>query len=162
MKRTLRFFLYPIAVMNVHTQTAAELAAIWDQNHISKIFPSNVRHKDLKNYLEQLKKLGIRVDEVGRSGQNREIYQMEFGKGKTRIFLWSQMHGDEPTATSALLDIFAYLQKNRDKDWVKNLAETLTLRAVPMLNPTARVYQGETRGVDITRDGSTWKVRSRL
>lgn len=147
-------FFISISVMNIHTQTAAELAAIWDQNHISKIFPSNVRHKDLKNYLEQLKKLGVRVDEVGRSGQNREIYQMEFGKGKTRVFLWSQMHGDEPTATSALLDIFAYLQKNRDQDWVKKLAETLTLRAVPMLNPDgAEVYQRRnSQGIDINRD----------
>jgi hypothetical protein len=155
MKRTLLiFFCISIAVMNVHTQTAADLAAIWDESHISKIFPSNVRHKDLRNYLEQLKKLGVRVDEVGRSGQNREIYQMEFGKGKTRVFLWSQMHGDEPTATSALLDIFAYLQKNRDKDWVKKLAETLTLRAVPMLNPDgAEVYQRRNaQGIDINRD----------
>jgi hypothetical protein len=147
-------FCIAIFAMNVYTQTAQDLAAIWDQNHISKIFPSNVRHKDLKIYLEQLKKLGIRVNEVGRSGQNREIYQMEFGKGKTRVFLWSQMHGDEPTATSALLDIFSYLQKNRDKDWVKKLAETLTLRAVPMLNPDgAEVYQRRnSQGIDINRD----------
>src|ERR1041384_4494035 len=103
-----------IAAMTIHTQTAQELAAIWDDNHISKILPSNVRHKDLKNYLEQLKKLGLKVTQVGFSNQTREIYQMEFGTGKTRVFLWSQMHGDEPTATSALIDMFAWLQKNRD------------------------------------------------
>lgn len=147
-------FFISISVMNIHTQTAADLAAIWDQNHITKILPSNVRHKDLKNYLEQLKKLGLRVDEVGRSGQNREIYQVEFGKGKTKVFLWSQMHGDEPTATSALLDILAYLQKNQDKGWVKKLAETLTIRAVPMLNPDgAENYQRRNaQGIDINRD----------
>lgn len=147
-------FLISISVMNIHTQTAADLAAIWDQNHITKIFPSNVRHKDLKNYLEQLKKLGLRVDEVGRSGQNREIYQVEFGKGKTKVFLWSQMHGDEPTATSALFDMLAYLQKNQDKAWVKKLAETLTIRAVPMLNPDgAENYQRRNaQGIDINRD----------
>jgi hypothetical protein len=155
MKRLLLIlFCISIAVMNIHTQTAKDLAEIWDKHHISKIFPSNVRHKDLKNYLEQLKKLGIKIDQVGVSNQNREIYQMEFGTGRIKVFLWSQMHGDEPTATSALLDIFAYLQKNKDKDWVKKIAQTLTIRAVPMLNPDgAEMYQRRnSQGIDINRD----------
>lgn len=143
-----------IAAMNIHAQTPQELAAIWDSHHISKILPSNVWHKDLKNYLEQLKKPGVKVEQVGVSNQNREIYQMEFGTGKTRVFLWSQMHGDEPTATSALIDMFAYLQKNQDKDWVKKIAQTMTIRAVPMLNPDgADAYQRRNaQGIDINRD----------
>jgi hypothetical protein len=155
MKRLLSiFFCISIAVMSIHTQTAADLAEIWDKHHISKIFPSNVRHKDLKNYLEQLKKSGIKVEQVGISNQNREIYQMEFGTGRIKVFLWSQMHGDEPTATSALLDMFAYLQKNRDKDWVKKISDTMTIRAVPMLNPDgADAYQRRNaQGIDINRD----------
>lgn len=143
-----------IAAMNIHTQTAADLAEIWDKNHISKIFPSNVRHKDLKKYLEQLKTLGVKVDQVGFSGQGREIYQMGFGSGRIKVFMWSQMHGDEPTATSALLDMFAYLQKNRDKDWVRKIAQLLTISAVPMLNPDgAEFYQRRnSQGIDINRD----------
>ena len=68
-----------ILLMNIETraQTARDFAEIWENNHISKIFPSNVRHKDLKKYLEQLKSLGLKVDEVGRSFGNREIYQIE-------------------------------------------------------------------------------------
>jgi hypothetical protein len=148
------FFSILIAAMTIYTQTAAQLAAIWDDHHISKILPSNVRHKDLKNYLEQLKKLGVKVQQVGFSNQNREIYQMEFGTGKTRVFLWSQMHGDEPTATSALIDMFAWLQKNRDLEEVKKIAQTLTIRAVPMLNPDgADAYQRRnSQGIDINRD----------
>jgi hypothetical protein len=148
------FFLFFLIGMNVHAQTAQELAAIWDETHITKIFPSNVRHKDLKNYLDKLKKTGLKVEQVGLSNQNREIYQVEFGSGRTRVFLWSQMHGDEPTATSALIDMFAYLQNNRDKDWVRKLAETVTIRAVPMLNPDgAEAYQRRNwQGIDINRD----------
>lgn len=155
MKRLpLVLFVIAFAVMSIHTQTAADLAEIWDKHHISKIFPSNVRHKDLKNYLEQLKKTGIKVEQVGISNQNREIYQMEFGTGRIKVFLWSQMHGDEPTATSALLDMFAYLQKNRDKDSVKKISGAVTIRAVPMLNPDgADAYQRRNaQGIDINRD----------
>src|SRR5438552_16976744 len=119
---------------NVFSQTPDKLAAIWENEHVSKIFPSDVRHKDLQNYLDQLRKLGIPAEEVGRSYAGREIYQMEWVKGPLKIFMWSQMHGDEPTATSALIDTFAFLQKNRRLPWVKKIEEPMTIRAVPLLN----------------------------
>ena len=133
---------------------ATELADIWDKQHITNKFPSDVRHSDLKNYLEQLKKLGLKVDEVGRSGAGREIYQVEFGKGPLKVFMWSQMHGDEPTATSALIDMFAFLQKNRELPSVKRIEEAITIRAVPMLNPDgAELYQRRNlQSIDINRD----------
>lgn len=152
--------LVTLSIFLMHTktysQTPKDLADLWEKKHITNIPPSNVRHKDLKNYLEELKKLEIKVEEVGRSYGNREIYQMEWGKGATRIFLWSQMHGDEPTATSALIDMFAFLQKNRDKGWVRKLEESLTIRAVPMLNPDgAELYQRRNlQYIDINRDAA--------
>jgi murein tripeptide amidase MpaA len=142
------------SLMNVYTQTAVELAELWDKEHVSNKFPSNVRHRDLQIYLEGLKKLGIKVDEVGRSFANREIYQIEWGKGAKRVFLWSQMHGDEPTATSALIDMFTVLHKNREKEWVKKIESEMTIRAVPMLNPDgAELYvRRNLQGIDINRD----------
>jgi len=141
--------------MNINAQTAEEFAAAWERHHVSNILPSNVRHKDLQKYLENLKKLGVKVDEVGRSYAGREIHQIEWGKGATKIFMWSQMHGDEPTATSALVDMFTFLQNNRDKlAWVKKLENSVTIRAVPMLNPDgAELYQRRNlQGIDINRD----------
>ena len=146
--------LFIQSLMNTQAQTPTELVAMWEKEHVTTILPSNVRHKDLQKYLEGLKKLGIKVDEVGRSYANREIYQAEFGKGPLKVFLWSQMHGDEPTATSALIDMFTILQKNRDKDWVKKIESALTIRIVPMLNPDgAELYQRRNlQGIDINRD----------
>ena len=155
MKPALVFsLLIMVYTLQASAQTAAELSEIWDREHVTNILPSNARHKDLVKYLDDLKKLDVRVGEVGRSGQGREIFQIEWGKGPKRVFLWSQMHGDEPTATSALIDMFTYLQKNRDKDWVKAIEQNLTIRAVPMLNPDgAEVYQRRnSQGIDINRD----------
>ncbi len=138
----------------IFAQTGKALAGEWDKQHVSKIFPSDVRHTDLKNSLEQLKKIGLKVGEVGKSFGGREIYQIEFGTGATRVFMWSQMHGDEPTATSALVDMFSYLQKNPDKKWVQEIEKTLTIRAVPMLNPDgAELFQRfNLQDIDINRD----------
>jgi hypothetical protein len=149
-----------VTSMNVYSQTPEKFAAAWDGEHISKIFPSDARHADLKKYLDQLKKLGIKVDQVGLSNANREIYQIEWGRGPLKIFMWSQMHGDEPTATSALIDMFTFLQKHRDKDWVKKISETMTIRAVPMLNPDgAEMYvRRNLQGIDINRDALDLKT----
>jgi hypothetical protein len=137
-------------------QSAKDFAEIWEKHHISNILPSNTRHKDLQKNLAELTGMGLKVEEVGRSYGNREIYQIEWGKGATRVFMWSQMHGDEPTATPALIDMFAYLQKNGDKKWVKKFEETFTIRAVPMLNPDGtELYQRRNlQGIDINRDAT--------
>lgn len=146
--------------MQAFSQTAAELAEIWDKEHLSKIAPSNMRHRDLLPMLDGLKKIDVKVEQVGASYANRSIHQIEFGKGPLKIFMWSQMHGDEPTATSALIDMFTVLQKNRDKDWVKKIESTVTIRAVPMLNPDgAEMYlRRNLQGIDINRDALDLKT----
>ena len=143
-----------VSFIGVHSQDAESLSAAWEAARLTRIFPSDVRHADLKNYISQLASLGVPVKEVGRSNANREIYQIEWGRGPIRVFFWSQMHGDEPTATSALIDMFAFLQNNRDVPWVKKLGDELTIRAVPMLNPDgAEIYQRRNlQGIDINRD----------
>ena len=135
-------------------QPAKSLSKDWEKNRISRISPSNVRHRDLKVYLEELKAMGLAIEEVGRSYADREIYQIEWGTGPKRIFMWSQMHGDEPTATSALVDMFAFLQRNRDLPWVKKLSESMTIRGVPMLNPDGTEFfqRRNLQGIDINRD----------
>ena len=155
MRRLFLLFLMALSLsINMSSQTAENFAADWERGHLSNVFPSDLKHAALKTYLDQLKKLGVSVNEAGRSYANREIYQIEWGKGPLKIFMWSQMHGDEPTATSALIDMFAFLQKNRGMDWVKKIEETLTIRAVPMLNPDgAELFQRRNvQGIDINRD----------
>lgn len=51
----------------------------------------------------------LRLSEAGRSYRNRSIQLMTLGTGERRMLLWSQMHGDEPSATPALLGLADYL-----------------------------------------------------
>jgi hypothetical protein len=135
-------------------QAPRELYSEWKAKRVTTLDPALVRHADLLKYLERVRALGVPVAEVGRSLAGREIYQMEFGRGPLKVFMWSQMHGDEPTATSALIDLFAYLQTNRERPWARRIAEKVTLRGVPMLNPDgAEVWQRRNlQGIDINRD----------
>src|SRR5688500_4981893 len=49
---------------------------------------------------------GARVEVIGQSLLGRDIRAVTYGNGPTRVLLWSQMHGDESTATMALADVF--------------------------------------------------------
>ncbi len=149
-----------IFVMQPTAQIPVEIAEIWDREHVSNKLPSNTRHSDLIKYLENLKNTGVKIEEVGRSFAGREIFQIEWGRGPLRVFMWSQMHGDEPTATPALIDMFTILHNNRDKEWVKQIEEKMTIRAVPMLNPDgAELYiRRNLQGIDINRDAIDLKT----
>ncbi|MFZ4985607.1 MAG: M14 family zinc carboxypeptidase [Blastocatellia bacterium] len=144
----------PMLVPGVGGQTPSEYHTRWGTDHLTRIDPSKVRHRDLLVYLNELKVAGVKVDEVGRSLAGRGIYQLEFGRGPVRVFLWSQMHGDEPTATSALVDLFYYWQTHREEPAVAEMARTLTIRAVPMLNPDGvELFQRRNlQSIDINRD----------
>ncbi len=94
------------------------------------------------------------VTEVGRSMQGRELRTVAFGSGPVKVFLWSQMHGDEATATMALADVLAFLASTESSRLRDRVARELTVTFLPMLNPDgAEVFQRENAaGIDINRD----------
>jgi hypothetical protein len=100
----------------------------------------------------------FRVREIGRSIHGRPIRAITYGTGPTTVLLWSQMHGDESTATMALADLLAWLGDTSDVDRAlrARLAAELTVVMVPMLNPDgAEVFQRENAvGVDVNRDAA--------
>ena len=93
-------------------------------------------------------------ERVGASLEGRSINLITTGTGPFRVLLWSQMHGDEPTATAALFDVFDYFQRHRDDPVVQRILSSLTLYVVPMLNPDGaeRYQRRNAQGIDLNRD----------
>lgn len=89
---------------------------------------------------------------IGKSVLNKPIYSYEIGTGKTRIYLWSQMHGNESTTTKALFDFINVL--NSGSDFAKKLLEEFTFYSIPILNPDgAALYTRENANkIDLNRD----------
>lgn len=96
----------------------------------------------------------LAVADVGQSMQGRELRTVTFGTGPTKVFLWSQMHGDEATATMALADIFAFLVSTQPSSLRDRIRTNLTVTFLPMLNPDgAEIFQRENAvGIDLNRD----------
>ena len=89
---------------------------------------------------------------IGKSVLEKPIYSYEIGLGKTKIFLWSQMHGNESTTTKALFDFLNVLHSG--SQLADELLKTFTFYAIPMLNPDgAFLYTRENANkVDLNRD----------
>ncbi|WP_229203163.1 M14 family zinc carboxypeptidase [Dyadobacter jejuensis] len=98
------------------------------------------------------------ITKVGESFEGRNIQMVRIGTGPKKILLWTQMHGDEPTATMASFDIFNFLERHNDgfDAFRKKILEQTTLYFVPMLNPDgAERYQRRTaQGIDMNRDAA--------
>lgn len=154
LRAALAALLLLLPSLPARAQTPRELFDAWRRERVTTKDPALLRHADLQKHLAALRGAGISVREVGRSVAGREIYEMEFGRGPLKVFMWSQMHGDEPTATTALLDLFSYLHAHRHEGWARLVAERLTLRAVPMLNPDGAEHfqRRNLQGIDINRD----------
>lgn len=133
------------------------LARVWDAEHVSPPLPALLRHAEVARRLEALRSMAsdlFTIEEAGRSVEGRSINLVTIGRGVFPVLLWSQMHGDEPTATSALFDLFEYLRRHRDEPPVARILATLTLHVIPMLNPDGaeRFQRRNAQGIDINRD----------
>ena len=96
----------------------------------------------------------VRVETIGESFLGKSIRLLSVGHGPKSILLWSQMHGDEPSATPALLDLGDYLSRHATDPDVHRILNTFTLRMIPMLNPdgASRYDRRNAQGIDINRD----------
>ena len=97
---------------------------------------------------------GFRVEEVGSSAEGRPLRHVSWGDGDTRVLLWSQMHGDESTASMAIADLFRFLGEHPEHPLVQRLRQGTTLHFLPVMNPdgAARFQRRNAQGIDINRD----------
>jgi zinc carboxypeptidase len=139
-----------------------ELVRVWDAEHVSPAVSPLVDQAEVKTRIEALKaganRAGepalFRVREVGRSVEGREIWDVAFGTGPFVVLMWSQMHGDEASATSALFDLYEYLARHRGESAIRQILAALTVHTVPMLNPDGaeRWQRRNAQSLDLNRD----------
>ncbi|MFI5181683.1 MAG: M14 family zinc carboxypeptidase [Thermoanaerobaculia bacterium] len=147
----------PLSAAPLETFTAPALWEAWPSVRISPADPYTLKHAQVHAAIEVLARdyPGLfTVAAEGRSGEGRSLSVLKLGSGPTGVFLWSQMHGDEPTATGALLDVLNYLGRHRESAAVSRLLSRLTIYLLPMLNPDGaeRTTRRNVQGIDINRD----------
>ncbi len=112
-----------------------------------------VRYVNLDCLSAFYKKLNATIKVIGHSVENRPIHLMTLGQGPAKIFMWSQMHGNESTTTKAVLDLLLFLS-NADREFTETTLTNCTLYIIPMLNPDGaeRYTRENANGIDLNRD----------
>ena len=102
-------------MISTHLQAQEVARQLFDAHETYKeksLTHRRFKHADMVPLLQALAQ-PLSVSQVGESLEKRAIYQVKAGTGTTNVLLWSQMHGDEATATMALFDIFNFLQRKK-------------------------------------------------
>lgn len=89
---------------------------------------------------------------LGNSFEGRPIKMVKIGNGETKVMLWSQMHGDEPTATASIFDLLNFFQ---GKETLANeILNKLSIYFIPVINPDGlEVFtRRNAQKIDINRD----------
>jgi hypothetical protein len=97
---------------------------------------------------------GISSIIIGHSFYGQPISCISMGCGPKKVLMWTQMHGDESTATAAVLDIIQLVTAKLNPPLSANWFESLTIHIIPMLNPDGAVAgtRENAQGIDINRD----------
>jgi hypothetical protein len=141
----------------VSSEILRMLSAVYDHCKLPVISNRHFKHSEMIEVLERLRSNYpnlFELKEVGASIEGRSINLLKLGSGPTKIFMWSQMHGDESTATRALLDMLNMIGSSRSEGLVRTILENTTLFLLPMVNPdgAAHYHRRNALDIDINRD----------
>ncbi len=143
----------------VNAQDQAQIAFVlqkYEQYKEPSIKSRFFKHADIVPLMEMHTQKGLLKNEIiGQSVEGRSIHHLTAGNGNTKVLLWSQMHGDETTATQALFDLFNFLAADDQfNEFRRYLLNNLELHFVPMLNPDgAQLFtRYNAMKIDVNRD----------
>ena len=91
---------------------------------------------------------------LGHSVEDRPIRMVSVGSGDIDVLMWSQMHGNESTATRSIVDLLSYIAENSKQKSLSSLLQDLRIHFIPMLNPdgASRWTRENAIGIDLNRD----------
>ena len=148
----------PVPAPSTATATPPQVwARVWTEEHLARAPAPQWVQADVEREVQRVVRemaSFVQVESIGASIEGRAIYHLQLGRGAFPVLLWSQMHGDESSATPALFDLIEYFYRHRGEPTVDGLLERLTLHIVPMLNPDGaqRFTRRNSQGIDINRD----------
>ena len=159
MKRVFSLIVTLVVVTNLSWAQDKEFSGKLFQKYSEfkekQITERRLRHENIMPLLEKLEsKNNIQIQKVGESIEGRSLNLISLGEGDTDVFLWSQMHGDESTATMAIFDILNFFNSSEFEEEKEMMLNNIKIHFLPMLNPDGaeKFTRRNALGVDVNRD----------
>ena len=128
-----------------------DYTTIYSKYKVGKLNGRYITNTHIEPLLDGLKEY-FKIEAAGKSVLDETIYSVKAGNGKIKLYMWSQMHGNESTTTKAIFDFLNFLKS--DEEFAVKLKDTFTFLILPILSPDgARLYTRENANkVDLNRD----------
>lgn len=141
--------------MSHPNQLFAQLEQEWLATHWPNLAKKQLVYADIEAALDELA-TSTRLTHavIGSSYLGRPIHRLTMGHGPMVLLAWTQMHGNESTATAAVLDWLKLLIEKRASGLPNDWQDLVTLHVIPMLNPdgAAAGTRETAQGIDMNRD----------
>jgi hypothetical protein len=136
----------------VHILSTNFLKILFKEQKETLLFGKWITFEDIKGLFKK-HQFAFEINQLGFSEYKRPIQTLKIGLGKKRILVWSQMHGNESTATKALFDLFNCFS-NTKESVLETILKECTLIFIPMLNPDGAQAYTRVNGnnIDLNRD----------
>ena len=126
-------------------------------NKIDFDFDKLLHYEDVENYIKQMTKSNIvNTYIIGKTYDNRNIYNIEIGSGNKVLMLDANMHAAEaantPILTKFLIDILNDYENNDKR--VVELLKNVKIAAIPCINPDG--YEVYNFGFESIRNKNLW------
>lgn len=134
---------------------SSALFSLYDQFKVHSITTRVFTQQQLAAWISDLHARGaFRVERAGTSAEGRDVLLLTVGRGPTTVLLWSQMHGDESTATMALIDMLSFFSLFPDNPIAQSITDHLSVAFLPMINPDGaeRFARRTAQLIDMNRD----------
>lgn len=113
----------------------------------------------LANIIPLLKihKTDYQIAEIGKSFLKNPIYTITLGNGTIKILIWTQMHGNEATATKVVFDLLNVFKNPNSPKNIKAILKHCTIKIIPILNPDGALAYTRVNAqqIDLNRDATT-------
>lgn len=131
-----------------------DLAPLWDRMHVPGLEDRRFGPDTYWSAVDPFVGRAVATRVAGESAEGRPIHHLTWGSGPIQILLWSQMHGNESTASMSLADMIRFFEEHGDHPVARRIAEGATIHMIPMLNPDGaeRFQRRNAQGIDVNRD----------
>ena len=121
-----------------------------------------IYYADIEPHLKSAAKHpSVTLKQLGTSFQGQALNSLKIGTGPIKVMMWSQMHGDENTATAALMDFLSFITADENAKWLTSWQQKITLLIIPMVNPDGAAMQTRhnAQGIDLNRDAKALRTK---